>query len=59
MQDRLRKPPGRPQEPRSGVGLGKGSHSPLQRLLEAPIRCVQIPNERLGFVQPGRVLVMA
>lgn len=59
MQDRLRKGSGWAQETRSGVGLGKGSHSPFQRLLEAPIRCVQIPNERLGFVQPGRVLAMA
>lgn len=59
MQDRLRKGSNRALVRRSGVSLGKGSHSPFQRLLEAPIRCVQIPNERLGFVQPGGVLAMA
>ena len=59
MQDRLRKGSNRAQETRSGVGLGKGSHSPIQSPVGRSMRCVQNPNERLGFVQPGGVLAMA
>jgi hypothetical protein len=59
MRDRLRKASNRAQEARSGVGLGKGSHQPVQSLVGLLIRCVQIPNERLGFVQPGWVLAMS
>lgn len=59
MRDRLRKGSNRALVRRSGVSLGKGSHSPIQSLVGRSMRCVQIPNERLGFVQPGRVLAMA
>lgn len=59
MQDRLRKASNRALVRRSWVGLGKGSHSPFQSLVGLLIRCVQNPNERLGFVQPGLVLAMA
>ena len=40
-------------KPRSWGGVGKGSHSPIQALVEAPVGCVQIPDERVGFVQGG------
>ena len=39
--------------PRSWGGVGKGSHSPFQALVEAPVGGVQIPDERVGFVQGG------
>ena len=38
-------------KPRSGVGLGKGSHQPFQSLVEPVIRSVRNADERLGFVQ--------
>jgi hypothetical protein len=38
-------------KPRSGVGLGKGSHQPFQRLLEPLFDSVRNSDERLGFVQ--------
>jgi hypothetical protein len=40
-------------KPRSGCGVGKGSHSPIQRVVEPAIRSVPIPDERMGFVRQG------
>ena len=51
MTEGIRKAPNRLTKPRSGGGVGKGSHSPIQALVEAPVGCVQIPDERVGFVQ--------
>jgi len=40
-------------KPRSQAGLGKGSHSGTQRLVEPVILHVQIADERMDSVQAG------
>lgn len=42
-------------KPRSQVGVGKGSHSVLQRVVGRLIASVQIADERMGFVQVSAV----
>ncbi len=39
------------KKPRTRHGLGKGSHSPFQRVVEPSIGFEQIADERMGFVR--------
>lgn len=39
------------KKPRTRCGLGKGSHSPFQRVVEPSIGFEQIADERMGFVR--------
>ena len=51
--------PAKPQDPafqpRSQVGLGKGSHSTCQRVVGLVIRSVQPAYERMDFVQGWQI----
>lgn len=51
MTEGIRKASNRVRKAGKTAGLGKGSHSCLQRVVEPLIRSVQIADERMGFVQ--------
>ena len=53
MTQGIRKAPNRASKPRSHPGIGKGGHSPIQRVVGPAIRSVPSPDERMGFVRQG------
>ena len=55
MTEGIRKAPRRLRKACKTAGLGKGSHSPLQRVVGRLIASVQIADERMGFVQVSAV----
>jgi hypothetical protein len=55
MTEGIRKAPAGLTKPRTGHGVGKGSHQPFHRVVGPAIRSVPIPDERMGFVRQGVV----